>query len=61
MTKDHPKNGPEELLTMIDRRLENLGIDYVDMLLHPRNRPQIVWRRFPALAKERSLRKVFDN
>ena len=31
VTKDHPKKGPEELLTMIDRRLENLGIDYVDM------------------------------
>jgi len=31
VTKDHPKKGPEELLTMIDRRLENIGIDYVDM------------------------------
>jgi aryl-alcohol dehydrogenase-like predicted oxidoreductase len=31
VTKDHPKKGPEELLTMIDRRLENMGIDYVDL------------------------------
>jgi aryl-alcohol dehydrogenase-like predicted oxidoreductase len=31
VTKDHPRKGPEELLTMIDRRLENMGIDYVDM------------------------------
>ena len=31
VTKDHPKEGPEQLLAMIDKRLEQLGIDYVDL------------------------------
>jgi aryl-alcohol dehydrogenase-like predicted oxidoreductase len=31
VTKDHPKKGPEQLLTMIDKRLENMGIDYIDL------------------------------
>lgn len=29
-TKDHPKQGPEQLLEMIDRRLERVGTDYLD-------------------------------
>jgi len=29
-TKDHPKQGPEQLLDMVDRRLERLGTDYLD-------------------------------
>jgi predicted aldo/keto reductase-like oxidoreductase len=31
VTKDHPRNGPQELLTMIDKRLEALKTDYVDL------------------------------
>lgn len=31
VTKDHPRKNPEQLLTMIDERLENMGIDYVDL------------------------------
>ena len=30
-TKDHPRGGPEQLLEMIDRRLERLGTNYVDI------------------------------
>ncbi len=30
VTKDHPKNGPEQLLEQIDRRLAALGTSYVD-------------------------------
>ena len=29
-SKDHPRQGPEQLLTMIDRRLEALGTSYLD-------------------------------
>ena len=29
-TKDHPRKGPEELLQMIDRRLERVGTNYLD-------------------------------
>lgn len=31
VTKDHPKKGPEELLEMIDRRLEACGTDSIDL------------------------------
>lgn len=30
VSKDHPKQGPKQLLEMIDRRLENLGTKYLD-------------------------------
>jgi hypothetical protein len=30
VSKDHPKQGPEELLTMIDKRLAACGTDYLD-------------------------------
>lgn len=33
VTKDHPKNGPAELVDMLDRRLEALGTDYVDLFM----------------------------
>lgn len=32
VTKDHPEDSPDELLTMIDERLEQLQTDYVDLL-----------------------------
>ncbi len=31
VTKDHPRKGPQQLLTMIDERLETLQTDYVDL------------------------------
>jgi aryl-alcohol dehydrogenase-like predicted oxidoreductase len=31
LTKDHPKQGPEQLIEMLDRRLANIGTDYVDL------------------------------
>lgn len=31
VTKDHPSKGPEELLTMVDKRLANMGMDYIDL------------------------------
>jgi aryl-alcohol dehydrogenase-like predicted oxidoreductase len=31
VTKDHPKKGPEELITMVDERLENMGMEYIDL------------------------------
>jgi aryl-alcohol dehydrogenase-like predicted oxidoreductase len=30
VSKDHPKQGPEQLLTMIDKRLKASGTDYLD-------------------------------
>ena len=31
VSKDHPHKGPEELLTQIDRRLQNAGTKYLDL------------------------------
>jgi predicted aldo/keto reductase-like oxidoreductase len=31
VSKDHPRQGPEQLLTMIDNRLKKIGTDYLDM------------------------------
>ncbi len=31
VTKDHPTNGPRELISQLDRRLERLQTDYVDL------------------------------
>jgi predicted aldo/keto reductase-like oxidoreductase len=33
VTKDHPKDGPEQLFEMVDRRLEACGTDYIDLFL----------------------------
>ena len=33
VSKDHPKQGPEQLLEMIDRRLEACGTNYLDLFL----------------------------
>jgi len=33
VSKDHPKNGPEEMLQMIDARLAGCGTDYLDLFL----------------------------
>jgi uncharacterized protein len=33
VSKDHPRQGPEQLLEMIDKRLERLGTSYLDLFL----------------------------
>ncbi len=33
VTKDHPKNSPSQLIEMLDKRLDALGTDYVDLFL----------------------------
>ncbi|MGC9450336.1 MAG: aldo/keto reductase [Oceanipulchritudo sp.] len=61
VTKDHPKKGPEQLLTMIDKRLENMGIDYMDLFfIHGigtggYGKESLEW------PKSDRLRKVFDQ
>ena len=61
VTKDHPKKGPEQLLTMIDDRLENMGIDYIDLLfihgigVKEYGKESLEW------PKSDKLKKVFDE
>ncbi len=31
VTKDHPRQGPKQLIGLLDKRLETLGTDYVDL------------------------------
>ncbi|MEZ5278433.1 MAG: aldo/keto reductase [Opitutaceae bacterium] len=61
VTKDHPHKGPEELLTMIDRRLENLGIDYVDLFFIHGISPREYGEESLQWPKSDRLRKVFDQ
>ncbi len=61
VTKDHPKEGPEELLTMIDRRLENMGIDHVDMLLIHGISPKSYGKDSLDWPKSDRMKKVFDQ
>ena len=61
VTKDHPKKGPEELLTMIDRRLENMGIDYVDMFFIHGIGPKQYGKDSLDWPKSDRLKDVFDE
>jgi aryl-alcohol dehydrogenase-like predicted oxidoreductase len=61
VTKDHPRKGPEELLTMIDKRLANCGVDYIDLLfIHGIGTRQYGDESLEWPKSER-LKKVFDE
>jgi aryl-alcohol dehydrogenase-like predicted oxidoreductase len=61
VTKDHPRKNPEQLLTMIDERLENMGMDYIDLFfihgigVKQYGEESLEW------PKSDRLRKVFDE
>ncbi len=63
VTKDHPTKEPEQLLTMIDKRLENIGIDYVDLFFIHGMSPRYGDKSLDSLEWPKSdrLRKVFDQ
>jgi aryl-alcohol dehydrogenase-like predicted oxidoreductase len=61
VTKDHPKKGPEELLTMIDKRLENMGIDYVDLFFIHGIGTKEYGKESLEWPKSDRLKKVFDQ
>jgi aryl-alcohol dehydrogenase-like predicted oxidoreductase len=61
VTKDHPKKGPEELLTMIDKRLENMGIDYVDLFFIHGIGTKEYGEESLEWPKSERLKKVFDE
>lgn len=61
VTKDHPSDGPEQLIPMLDKRLENMGMDYVDLFfihgigVKEYGKESIEW------PKSDRLKKVFDE
>ena len=63
VTKDHPNKEPEQLLTMIDQRLENMGMDYVDLFFIHGMSPRYGDGSLDSLEWPKSdrVRKVFDQ
>ena len=63
VTKDHPRKNPEQLLTMIDKRLENMGIDYVDLFFIHGMSPKYGDGSLDSLEWPKSdrLKKVFEQ
>lgn len=61
VTKDHPKKGPEQLLTMIDDRLGNIGIDYVDLFFIHGIGTREYGEESLEWPKSDRLKKVFDE
>jgi aryl-alcohol dehydrogenase-like predicted oxidoreductase len=63
VTKDHPNKNPEQLLTMIDERLENMGIDYVDLFFIHGMSPKYGDDSLDSVEWPRSdrLKKVFEQ
>jgi predicted aldo/keto reductase-like oxidoreductase len=61
VTKDHPKKGPDQLLEMIDRRLEALGTKYVDAFYIHGIGPREYGEGSREWPKSAELRRVFDK
>lgn len=61
VTKDHPTKGPEELLTMIDKRLENMGMEYIDLFFIHGIGTRQYGEESLEWPKSDKLKKVFDE
>ena len=61
VTKDHPKKGPQQLLTMIDERLEALKIDYVDLFFIHGLSPNEYGKGALEWPKSKELREVVEK
>jgi len=61
VTKDHPKKGPEQLLEMVDRRLEACGTDYIDLFFIHGLGPKEYGADSLNWPKSQQLKDVFDQ
>jgi len=62
VSKDYPKKkGPEELLEMIDRRLEAIGTDYLDLFFIHQLCPEVYGDASVNWGKSDGFRKVADQ
>lgn len=61
VTKDHPRNGPEDLFEMVDRRLEACGTDSIDLFLIHGIGPGGYGEDSLNWPKSKHLKEVFDQ
>jgi predicted aldo/keto reductase-like oxidoreductase len=62
VSKDYPKkSGPEELLTMIDKRLEAIGTDYLDLYFIHQLCPEVYGAESVNWGKSDVFRKVAEK
>jgi hypothetical protein len=61
VSKDYPKKGPEQLLEMIDKRLETLGTDYLDLFFIHQLCPEVYGAESVDWPKSDRFRKVADK
>lgn len=60
VSKDYPKHGPEELLTMVDKRLEALGTEYLDLYFIHQLCPEVYGAGSVDWPKSDRFRKVAE-
>ncbi len=61
VSKDYPKKGPEQLLEMVDRRLEALGVDYLDLFFIHQLCPEVYGRESVEWPRSDRFRKVAEK
>jgi aryl-alcohol dehydrogenase-like predicted oxidoreductase len=61
VSKDYPKQGPEQLLEMIDRRLEALGTDYLDLFFIHQLCPEVYGAGSVEWPRSDRFRKVAEK
>ena len=61
VSKDYPKKGPEQLLEMIDKRLEAIGTDYLDLYFIHQLCPQVYGAESVNWGKSDVFRKVAEK
>ena len=61
VSKDYPKKGPEQLLEMIDRRLEAIGTNYLDLYFIHQLCPEVYGAESVKWGKSDVFRKVAEQ
>ena len=61
VSKDYPKHGPEQMLEMIDKRLEALGTTYLDLFFIHQLCPEVYGKESVNWPKSETFRKVADK
>jgi predicted aldo/keto reductase-like oxidoreductase len=61
VSKDYPKKGPEQMLEMVDKRLEALGVDYLDLFFIHQLCPEVYGKESVEWPKSDRFRKVAEK
>ena len=61
VSKDYPKHGPEQLLEMVDKRLEAIGTEYLDLYFIHQLCPEVYGTESVSWGKSDVFRRVADK